>query len=83
MTRYERIVFLDDDESFDEWYAEFELNGQLGALEYLQQWDYGDSGDVHDTPSNGSRDTVFEHNGYRMSYNFGLHYAGLERIIRD
>jgi hypothetical protein len=52
------------------------------AVEYLAQWDMGDGGDIHDEPASGNSDDVYEtDDGYRLSYNTGLGYIGLERLV--
>ena len=73
------VVFIQDtgEEEFDFDYASYEE-----IVEYLSQWDYGkETDDAHttDDASWGSADTLFEHNGYVLSFNLGLGYYGLNR----
>lgn len=66
------------------------------ALEYLLQWDYGESTEITDEPPAGSRDDVIRTYTYDMgsdgkrhrrtfeiTYNLGLSYIGLCEVLPD
>lgn len=55
------------------------------TVEYLRQWDYGDGdGDIRDDLGNGSNDEVIVvDDGYVISYNYGLTYIKLSRVIDE
>jgi hypothetical protein len=75
---YQRIVFLIDSEAL----PALEILGEKGVhdvIQYLAQWDNGDTGNTYTEPASGSADTVFIANPYRLTYNLGLGYIGLER----
>ena len=52
-------------------------------INYLSQWDYGDSADISSAPPWGSSDTLYSmdrgssEDVYMLSYNLGLGYASL------
>lgn len=52
---------------------------------YLMQWDYGEGHEVNETSQAGTSDwqETLEQDGvkYVMTYNVGLSYIGLERVI--
>ena len=79
MQQWADIVFLDGDD-----YIEAESAVDSGAytwLEYMQQWDYGDIGEVRDSSPAGTRDDVWQEDGYEISLNRSIGYAGLCRLI--
>jgi len=80
--QYERIVFLQG-EDYNQMVDDLGDNdGTEDMIAYLQQWDSGDSGDIHDEPAAGTEDRVFEtDDGYILTVNYRLGYAGLERIL--
>lgn len=86
---YVSIVFLQNSQDFDNFKGKkgpeaqsafFEASDEE-KLKYLQQWDYGDSGETCPKPSHGSSDRIYKKGDYIMSYNPGLGYAGLEREV--
>ena len=79
--QYENIVFMQSDSN--EFFANLDRDGELAALEYLKQWHYPGEHEVTDRPGHGSRDYVFRHEGYIMSWNRGLGYCGLEFEIEE
>lgn len=91
--RYSEIVFMQDDEGREVVDRLANVDGVVAygpteesieaTVEYLAQWDYADDYDVRDTLSAGAHDIVIEHNGYVLSFNVGLGYVGLARIIAD
>lgn len=85
MTKYRTVVFLSGDE-FDKWYAEFESEGMDNAFEYLLQWEYGESGEIYESPPWGLDDTVYTTTDgpihYVVSYNWNLSYVSLTEVIR-
>ena len=86
MPKYRSVVFLDSPEDFDRWYVEFdEDSGE--SFEYLLQWEYGDNGEISDTPPWGALDTIeYFSDGdlsYAVSYNWHLSYVSLTQILED
>ena len=79
MSTYTPIVFLHDyqDETVADYLAGKLTDGEM--VDYLAQWDYGD-GEEQAAPSAGTADQTVEKDGYALSFNFGLGYAGLDRI---
>lgn len=79
--RYQQIVFLQESDA-DEF---FKIKNELGedaALEYLMQWDYGDSDDIRDESSAGDNDFEYGVGDYVVSYNPYIYYAGLQKIVK-
>lgn len=81
MPKYFRdIVFIQDTEGFDEFYAILDESGEEAALEYLKQWDEG-TGEVTEAESIndivGQKDTIYQEDNYYMTYNYNVGYAGL------
>jgi len=88
-TTYIGIIFLQGHEA-DEALGILKGEGEKAALRHLMQWDCGDCGDGGDggdggmereKPSAGFCDEIYEKNDYIMSWNNGLGYIGLERIL--
>lgn len=81
--KYDRIVFLEGNRASAA-LDELAAHGEESAIDYLSQYDNSDGGDIHDEPASGLSDSVYESDdGYRLSYNTGLGYIGLERVIED
>jgi hypothetical protein len=79
--QYERITFLQDDD-YRQMVDHLGDNDSVSdMIAYLAQWDYGDGGDIRDSPSAGTDDRVYEADGYLLTVNYRDGYAGLERII--
>lgn len=77
----ERIVFMQGSDA-DEPLRILDESGPEAAIDYLAEWDNGDGGDMADEPSAGSADDVYQSdNGYILSWNTGLGYIGLERLV--
>lgn len=77
---YQTIVFLQGDD-----YPEFEKALDLGtseAFEYLSQWETGDESESRETAPWGTHDQTVHFPGYVMSWNSGLSYASLTKILR-
>ncbi len=81
MKEYRQIVFMQEHDA-DEAMNILDVQGEKAALEYLLQWDQGE-GEVRSTSSAGSRDHIYKHGNYVMSYNLGLPYIGLEEVIHE
>jgi len=80
MKKYASVVFLQDSEA-DEPLDILNNEGREAAINYLSQWDYGEYYDIREESGKGSNDRSLEHNGYLLSYNTGIGYIGLEKII--
>lgn len=79
--RYERIVFLQGDD-YNQMLDELGDNdGAADMVTYMLQWDNGDGGDIHDEPSAGTEDRVYEIDDHLLTVNYRRGHAGLERII--
>jgi hypothetical protein len=77
----ERIVFMQGADA-DTPLSILDTDGPEAAIDYLAEWDNGDGGDVADEPSAGSADTTYtDDHGYILTYNVGLGYIGLERLV--
>ena len=80
--RYVRIVFMQGEDA-EEALGILDERGEEAAVEYLAQWDMGESRKVYDEPASGSQDSVWEdEDGYRLTWHEGLRYIGLEWIER-
>lgn len=79
LVQYTSIVFLQDQDA-DEPIKIFEQDGSGACLEFLKQWDYGDSAEVSLTAPWGAYDFLFQIDEYVVNYNFGLPYIGLTRV---
>lgn len=53
------------------------------TFEHLGQWDYGEPGEMHTESEAGSSDrqVTSDDGQYLMTWNLGLGYIGLERIV--
>lgn len=94
MAKYSHIVFMQDDEGSEvvdrltRCTDGFTVYGPTAetiaeAIEYLSQWDYGDDYDVRDEPSAGTSDDTVREGEYLLTWNTGLGYVGLERVITE
>jgi len=78
--RYQRIVFMQGEEA-DEPLQILADKGRVAAVDYLAQWDM-ERGEEFDEPASGSDDDIYTtRDGYRLSWNRGLGYIGLEKVI--
>lgn len=91
MKKYVSIVFFDNSLDFED----FENQNGKGIdaffntwtrdeemFSFLMQWETGDNyGIEYDENPAGESDQIFQKNGYIMSYNSGLRYAGLVRVF--
>ena len=77
--RYTDIVFMDGEEGA-RILDIINEKGEIAAVEYLTQWDYGEAGETRTELGAGSHDTRFDHDGYALTYNQDLGYAALARI---
>jgi len=80
--KYEQIVFAQGEDA-NEPLKILDEQGTHAAIEYLLQWDNGDSADIRDQPSAGTRDTVVRIAGLILTFNTGIGYIGLEREIKE
>lgn len=54
---------------------------EVDLFNYLVQWDYGEYSSIMEREPWGKADKVYFHNGYVLYYNYGLGYAGLDKIM--
>lgn len=80
--RYARIVFADFPTDEMTW-SQFADKTDQEKVEFFAQWDYGEYHRINEEPASGDADTVVEIDGYRLSYNADLEYAGLEKILEE
>ena len=79
--KYQQIVFLQGDEAIKPLMI-MDKKGTDEAMQYLKQWDYGDGdGEIRTSSAKGTSDYFVEKSDYLMSWNVGLCYIGLERIV--
>ena len=76
---YQNIVFMQGDEAIPV-LDRIENQSEQDALEYLSQWAYGD-GLEEDSQPWGESDKLFLHNDLVLSWNTGIPYVSLTRII--
>jgi hypothetical protein len=80
MNKYQRIVFMQGDEATEP-LAILDEQGFDAAIEYLAQWDL-EPGEHFNEPSHGTSDyTHTTDDNLLLSWNQGLGYIGLERIV--
>lgn len=82
--KYEDIIFLhQDSEEAYEAFAILEDRGEHETMEFLKQWDYGEC-PVEERPDApwGKYDKNYQEGDYIMSYNMGLGYIGLIKVIK-
>jgi hypothetical protein len=80
---YQRIIFFQNEQA-DEALKILNDDGWEAAIAHLAQWDQGlAGGEISDEPSSGDADCVKEDDHYRLSWNSGLGYIGLEAIVSD
>lgn len=86
--RYRTVVFIGNgyQSEFDRWYVEYDESTQQG-FEYLLHGEYGQEGEVADTPPWGWGDTVDHFKdgdlSYVVSHNWNLSYVALTEIIEE
>lgn len=79
MSRYERVVFFQIGDEADEILNIIDDDGPEAAIEYAAQWHYPGEHETAAEMGHGSADNVFHSDdGYILSWNTGLGYAGLE-----
>lgn len=76
---YQNIVFMQGDEAISV-LDMIENQSEQDALEYLLQWDYGDGLEEENQPW-GESDKLFLHDNLVLSWNTGIPYVSLTRII--
>lgn len=77
--KYVRIVFCQGDDAIEPLQI-IEEHGELAAIDYLREWESGDSFEISDIPASGKSDDIFESGNYRLSYNTRFGYIGLELL---
>ena len=76
---YQNIVFMQGDEAIPV-LDMIENQSEQDALEHLLQWDYGDGLEEENQPW-GESDKLFLHHDLVLSWNTGIPYVSLTRII--
>lgn len=80
--QYANIVFISGSEA-EEPLNILNDNGINDAIKYLSQWDYGEYHQISKTPAKGTSDKYKQVGDYLITWNNGLGYIGLERIIQN
>ena len=79
--KYEDIAFLNGQEA-EEALDILQNEGEDEAMEYLKHaYHYPNEHQIKDHPGTGTSDTVYEKDGYIMSYNRPLGYIGLVKKV--
>jgi hypothetical protein len=78
---YQDIVFLQNEEA-NEALNILKNKGQDSCMNFLSQWDYGDSPYIEDNPI-GLSDTTYEKDNYIMHYNTSIEYIGLIKKVSN
>ena len=73
---YEDVFFAQGDDA-DEILEIIQQKGERAALEYMKQWHYPGEHMTRSEPGHGADDETFEKDGYILSYNPRIGYAGL------
>lgn len=73
---YEDVFFVQGHEA-DEILELINTKGERAALEYMKQWHYPGEHMTRPEPGHGSDDEIFQRDGYILSYNPRIGYAGL------
>ncbi|HEY6020768.1 MAG TPA: hypothetical protein VIY48_12995 [Candidatus Paceibacterota bacterium] len=84
--KYRSVVFIQGDES-DEPFRILHNSGEDALLEYLMQWEYGETGEVYSDIPWGTYDVTCFFNiddlEYCVAYNWNLSYVSLTEVIHD
>lgn len=82
MSRYEQIIFLEEDgvnaDSAEEAFQILEDEGIEDAIDFLKQWHYPGEHETRNDPGFGTSDEIAEQDGYIMAWNDSLGYISLE-----
>ena len=79
---YEDVVFAQGEDATEP--LEVLVNkGEKAAIDYLTQWHDPGKHMLREQPSRGSADSVFEKDGYILTWNHGLGYIGLEHKLYE
>lgn len=79
---YEEVYFAQEHEA-EEVLNIIDQKGEHAALEYMKQWHYPGEHMTRPDPGYGSDDEVFEKDGYILSYNPRIGYAGLVHRVEE
>ena len=80
--KYASIVFIQGEEA-EEPLNILDIKGHIAVLDYLKQWDNGEYHELNNVSSKGSKDDFIKIDDYLISFNFGLGYIGLEKVIEE
>lgn len=89
MIKYCSIIFMHDYEDDTGLVLRFFVNEvtESELVAYLAQWDFGDESEhcesITDSAPYGAADTIEAIDGYILSYNAGLGYVGLCRLLKE
>ena len=82
MKKYLNIIFLQGEDA-EEVLEIIRSQGESVAMNYLKEWDMGDSCDESETHPAGRSDSSFIRGDYIMNYNDSLSYVGLCRVVES
>ena len=82
MKKYLNIIFLQGEDA-EEVLEIIRDQGESAAMNYLKEWDMGDSCDESETHPAGRSDSSFIRGNYIMNYNDSLSYVGLCRVVES
>ena len=80
--QYETIIFLQGQEA-DEPLDTLKQQGEEAAIEYLLQWDNGDSDEWIDVEPYGTASTLYRRDNLVLCYHSGIGYIGLTREHKE
>ncbi len=78
MSRYERVLFTQNEQDAGDFFLILEHDGASAALDHLAQWHNPGEHETESEPSHGRDDQVYMRDGYTMSWNRALGYCALE-----
>ena len=76
MGRYERVVIMQNEDA-NEALQILDNQGEAAAINHLSQWHNPGEHETSEEPGFGGSDSVFESDGYILSYNERLGYIAL------
>lgn len=76
--QYETIIFMQGHEALEPLDI-LKEQGEEAAIEYLLQWDYGESGEWIDVEPYGTGSKLYRVGNLILCYHSGIGYVGLTR----